>query len=620
MNARLATILLLGFVVGCSKSGGSGGGSNSSGDVISINQQPTPLDIQKRTYVYLVNRDKSTVSRCVMDPSNGGLNQCITTGNGLNDPIGISVNNDFAYIANNKKWSTGGTISVCQIDKTDATLNNCTEDNPDKTTFNNVAGVTNYNNYLYVTNYNGAITKCALSSNGSYNSCKVVNTGVKSFGIAIANKLAYVTNYDNNIVNKCIINDADGSIGTCSANKFSFLKPNGIYFSNNIVYVASEGDSKVYKCNVTPDGEFDNCSATGADNYFSPRSINLINGFAYITSISSGKVTICKVKSSDNNLNDCNQFRDESFGNFQEGTASYVIATSSTVKAAYAYVSANSLNKIFYCNVNLATNALSGCEEAGSGFNSPSALLINGNNLYIGNKNNGNITKCLIGADYNLSGCNVLSTNAEYSDSHDIKIVGKYLYLTSYFNNKIGKCVFNDVDGSISGCVTTGDDIVYPDSIEFKGSKAYISMGDGRHGASVCNVDPTTGNISGCVRSTAFGSGWSPTLIDIINITNGPSYIYIPNEDKYLSRCVIAANGDLSDCKDSEAGISNPYQVKYFNGKLYVMSRNLGTLSSCEVNIQTGTLSNCVRSLQDTPPAGNGSKLHGFAVSVFPNK
>ena len=50
------------------------------------------------------------------------------------------------------------------------------------------------------------------------------------------------------------------------------------------------------------------------------------------------------------------------------------------------------------------------------------------------------------------------------------------------------------------------------------------------------------------------------------------------------------------------------------------MSRNLGTLSSCEVNIQTGTLSNCVRSLQDTPPAGNGSKLHGFAVSVFPNK
>jgi len=30
-----------------------------------------------------------------MDPSNGGLNQCIDTGNGLNDPIGISVNNDF---------------------------------------------------------------------------------------------------------------------------------------------------------------------------------------------------------------------------------------------------------------------------------------------------------------------------------------------------------------------------------------------------------------------------------------------------------------------------------------------------------------------------------------------
>ena len=517
--------------------------------------------------------------------------------------------------------STAGTISVCQIDKTNATLNNCTEDNPDKVTFNNIAAITNNNNFLYITNYNGAITKCALSSNGRYNSCKVVNTGVKSIGIAIANKLAYITNYDNNIVNKCVINDADGSIGACSANKFSFMKPNGIYFNKSIVYIAAEGDNKVYKCNVAqPNGEFDNCSATGADNYNSPRSINIINGFAYITSISSGKVTICNVNNSNNNLDSCNQFRDNTFGNFQEGSASYVIATSSTVKAVYAYVSANSLNKIYYCNVNLATNALSNCKEAGSGINSPSALLINGNNLYIGNKNNGNITKCLIGADNNLSGCTVLSTNAGYSDSHDIKIVGKYLYLTSYFNSKIGKCVFNDTDSSISGCMTTGDDILHPDSIEFKGSKAYISMGDGRNGASVCNVDPTTGNISGCVRSTGFGSGSSPTLIDIIHIKNGPSFIYIPNEDKYLSRCIIAANGDLSDCKDAEAGIPNPYQVKYFNGKLYVLSRNLGTLSSCEVNIKTGTLSNCVSSLQDTPPAGKGSKLHGFAVSIFPNK
>ena len=104
IHARLAIILLLGFVVGCSNSGGSGGGTNSSGDVITSNQQPAALDYQIRTYVYLVNRDKNNVSRCVMDPGNGDLAECISTGNGLNDPIGISVNNDFAYIANNKKW------------------------------------------------------------------------------------------------------------------------------------------------------------------------------------------------------------------------------------------------------------------------------------------------------------------------------------------------------------------------------------------------------------------------------------------------------------------------------------------------------------------------------------
>lgn len=49
---------------------------------------------------------------------------------------------------------------------------------------------------------------------------------------------------------------------------------------------------------------------------------------------------------------------------------------------------------------------------------------------------------------------------------------------------------------------------------------------------------------------------------------------------------------------------------------MYVLSRS-GTISSCEVNTQNGLIANCVSSLQETPPAGAKSKLHGMSIAVF---
>lgn len=612
---RTAMILAL-FVVGCSKGGGGGGGSStSSGDIVVSTSQPEPLNLEKTYYVYLVNRDKSTVSKCTMNQDNGALKDCVATGGNLSDPIGITISGDYAYITNNKKWSTSGTITMCQIEKTTGVLSNCKE-TPDGVVFNNVAAITNRNGYVYVTNYNGGVTKCAINTKtGTLSSCNYLPTGVKSIGILLANKYSYITNYDKDIVNKCVINN-DETIGVCSSTNFSFLKPNGIAIYNGIAYVATEGDSKVYKCNIKDDGTFENCTATGADNYYSPRSINIINGYAYITSISAGKVTICKVNATNSNLEKCSQYSDNNtFGMFQEGTTYYTYTTSSTIKSAIAYLSANGTNKVYYCSIDLSTSALKDCKETGSGFNGPTASVVKGSNIYIGNKNGASITKCIIGVDNSLSNCSILATNNNFTDIHDIKIVNKFLYFTSYFNNKIAKCDFNEAAGSVSNCVQAVA-INHPDSIEFKDKKAYVTSGDGSHTTAVCAYDSTTGSITRCETSAAFGTGWSPTLVEIIT-TSAASYIYIPNEAKYLARCVITPAGDLADCKDSEAGIVGAYSVKYFNNKLYILTRWSGKISACNINATTGLLSECNEVLKDTPPMGGSSKLHGFSLAVF---
>lgn len=620
MFTKLRTAILVSLLaVACSRGGGGGGGGgSSSGDITVSPQQQKPLVVEKTYYFYVVNRDKSTVSKCTIIQEKGLLKDCIATGGSFSDPIGITINGDYAYVTNNKKWSTSGTITMCQIEKTTGVFSNCKE-TPDGVVFNNIAAITNRNGYIYVTNYNGGVTKCAINSKtGTLSGCNFSPTSVKSIGIILANKYFYLTNYEKNIVEKCVIN-SDESIGVCSSTNFTFVKPNGIAIYNGLAYVAAEGDSKVYKCGIKADGTFENCSATGADNYYSPRSINIINGFAYVTSISSGEITICAVNANNSNLEDCKRFTDKNtFANFQEGTAYYVYTNAPTIAAATAYLSANTPNKVYACTIDLSNNSLKNCKETGSAFNGPTASIVNGSNLYVGNKNGASVTKCIIGTDNTLSNCSLIPINS-FSDIHDIKIVNKYLYFTSYFDNKIGRCVFNEAAGNIEKCVKALD-INHPDSIEFKDKKAYITSGDGAHKAFICDFDAATGAITKCNPSGSFKDGNSPTLIDIITTTSTKgtfSYIYIPNEGSFLTRCIISAAGDLSDCKDAESGIKSPYSVKYFNDKLYVLSRWSGKVSACSINSATGLLSECNEVLKDTPPMGAGSKLHGFTLAVF---
>ena len=201
------------LVVGCSKGGGgSGSGANSSGDVIVSNQQPDAIKVKQTTYMYLVNRNTSKVTKCLVDQNDGSISDCVDTGSKFQDPIGISVYNNFAYVVNNKSASNSGTVTVCQINKLNGVLTDCLE-TPVGTTFADAHGPTAKNGYLYIAHYGpGGVTKCAINStSGTLSGCAKVADKSGSIVIKFSNKYSYTTNFNNNTINKCEVNMDDGS-------------------------------------------------------------------------------------------------------------------------------------------------------------------------------------------------------------------------------------------------------------------------------------------------------------------------------------------------------------------------------------------------------------------------
>lgn len=615
MINKLKIIIILSlFLLGCSKDNKNSQKFSSENIVVSKKFSQVNK-FEKTFYIYLVNRDKNSVSRCVLNENNGLLMDCIITGGSFFDPIGITIVGDHAFITNNKKWSDSGSITICKIEKMTGSLSNCFETAEDLK-FNNIAAITNRNGFIYVASQNNGITRCLINlKNGTISNCHFQATGIKSFGLTIANNHLYMTNSEKDIINKCLIN-SDDSIGTCSPTKYIFEKPNGVHFYKGVAYIVAEADNKVYKCNLNADGAWDSCSATGADNYYSPRSVNIINGFAYVTSLSSGKVTICKVNDKNANFENCSQYSDSnSFGLLQEATASFVYTPADPDLLVVAYLASATSNKVYYCMLDLFSTSLKNCKETGSGFQAPSALAIKEPFLYAGNKDKASITKCQISLEKGLSNCSNINLNPEYLDVRDIKIVNNYFYFTSYKSNNIVKCNFLESSGEITNCSQVYA-LQNPRAIEFKDQNAYITSGDKRTTVSICDYDFAIGNIANCRSSVSFKKGWAPTLIDILTPSKA-SFIYLSNDDNILSRCLIRPSGELSDCRFSEAEIQNPQLVKYFADQIYILSHETAKISVCQVNSKNGLLSHCNEITNEFVLQVGNVKLNNLTFSTY---
>jgi hypothetical protein len=72
------------------------------------------------SYAYATNKKTKSVSRCMISRADGSLSDCVTTGDNLNKPTGISINNQFASITNR----SGNSITKCSVNLTDGTFSN----------------------------------------------------------------------------------------------------------------------------------------------------------------------------------------------------------------------------------------------------------------------------------------------------------------------------------------------------------------------------------------------------------------------------------------------------------------------------------------------------------------
>ena len=105
-------------------------------------------------------------------------------------------------------------------------------------------------------------------------------------------------------------------------------------------------------------------------------------------------------------------------------------------------------------------------------------------------------------------------------------------------------------------------------------------------------------------------------MIDIITTPNN-SYIYIPNEQDYVVRCAIGNNGQLVDCRDAQAVIKNPFITRYFNNKLFVLTRQNDTVYACNIDSSNGLITECNVSAKNVTGSSSNPILHGITVGLF---
>ncbi|AUR52736.1 DUF1554 domain-containing protein [Aquella oligotrophica] len=185
--------------------------------------------------------------------------------------------------------------------------------------------------YAYIANRAspGALYKCKLGTNGSFDTCVTTPpsggpaypTGI---AIAVSNNLlyAYIAAYDGGPY-QCTINNNDGSLNNCNrtpSSGVSSWKLSGITFSTvanysttppvNIqyAYLGDAFNKKVYKCTVGNNGNLSACGDTPSSDApanWQPNGIAIAvstNGTksAYVAGGNEGKLYICTVDENDN--------------------------------------------------------------------------------------------------------------------------------------------------------------------------------------------------------------------------------------------------------------------------------------------------------------------------------
>lgn len=211
--------------------------------------------------------------------------------------------------------------------------------------------------------------------------------------------------------------------------------------------------------------------------------------------------------------------------------------------------------------------------------------------------------------------CSVTATG--FSQPYGLKGQNGYVYVAEYANSaQVRKCTISTA-GALTNCIGTGSDFNGPLDFAFYGSWAYVANGAGSY-VSKCNVT-AEGDFIGCVNGASVsGSAYGTfryryhRVRELEYRTTNRTYgaliwyalgagvlgttLYITNANgNTVTKCDIdPSSGSLSNCGFTGTVEQRPYSISFYAGVYaYITNESSRTVTKCEIAAIDGALINC---------------------------
>jgi 6-phosphogluconolactonase (cycloisomerase 2 family) len=280
-------------------------------------------------HIYVTNAGADSLTMCQVNPATARLSHCDTAVTGLSLPEAVTINpaGNFLYVAN----PGNNTISLCQRDAT-----------------------------------TGALSACGDAGGIGF----ILPSGVT---VNPAGDILYISNGGNLVgVSACDINPTTGKISNCIHNtspSFDNAFDITLNTGGTHAYVANFTDSSVAVCEIRNKLLCD-CQAVFSSAFSGPEGVTVdpLSRFLYVANNTSNQVSVCGINNTSNLPENC----DITDGQFS-GIGN--VGLSQTGTSAYVPDFIN--NRLFHCNANSITGALSACFNLDvNGLNNPAGIVL----------------------------------------------------------------------------------------------------------------------------------------------------------------------------------------------------------------------------------------------------
>ena len=203
----------------------------------------------------------------------------------------------------------------------------------------------------------------------------------------------------------------------------------------------------------------------------------------------------------------------------------------------------------------------------------------------------GSLLYCPLNGDGTLSSCTATATdNPSLVAPTGIAFYGSsFAYIADNISSKVFLCSAA-VDGSLSGCASTGSNFQNPWQLAVSGSTLYASNASVAGGVTTCSI-ANDGSLSGCSQSSG-GTGTA-------GIAANSSFAYVGVGTAAVDVCAASLTG----CGLTGSGFSNADGIYLSNGYAYVANQDIGgTVGVCAINAD-GSLAPCANSLVGGTPS-----------------